>query len=303
MIKKVFITGISGFIGKHLCDELSDRGIDFFGVSKNSNRFPHPAITKDISILDKDSLREALEEYQPDAIVHLAAIASATHEDAASIYEVNVCGSENLLKAAKAVCPKGTPVLLASTAGVYGNQDYEFYDEELQFSPVNHYSYSKMVMEILCNNFCEYLNIKIVRPFNIIGTGQNQSFVIPKLVKAFASKSPRIPLGNMDAVRDYTDVKLCVYSILEFLCEEKSRYQILNICSGVGNSVKDAFEILTELTGFRPKIDITSNIVRENEVWRLVGSNKRLSELIGSKYEAPDLRTILKQLLENEGVK
>ena len=299
-MKRVFVTGISGFIGLHLCKVLLQQGIDFFGISNNIANFPYPQKIKKVSILNATELKEILMWYRPDTIIHLAAIASAVYEDIALIYSVNVCGSENLLEAVKSACPEGTTVLLASTAGVYGNQQQSFYDEELPFNPVNHYSCSKMVMELLSRNCYTDLNIKIVRPFNIIGIGQNPSFIVPKLVKAFANRQPEIYLGNIDAVRDYTDVKLCVNAIVAFLNAEDIKHHTLNICTGKGHSVKDVFENLVHITGFRPKVNISSSIIRENDVWRLVGCNKRLIELIGKARPIPDLRTILESMLINE---
>lgn len=279
MYRKVLITGASGFIGRHLMKEFGKIGIEAFGIDNVS--IPKLNV-RECSILDYDSIVSILDEFRPDAIVHLAAIALATYENILEIYNVNVCGSENLLKATDAVCGKGTKVILVSTAGVYGNQNKEFYDETLPFSPENHYSYSKMVVELLSKQYND-LDIRIVRPFNIIGVGQRSVFLIPKLVEHFAYRKPELRIGNLTPERDYVDIHFCTKVLTELTKRNDLKHNIYNICSGVGHSVQNVIDILTKYCDFCPEIIVDERFIRKNEVWRMVGNPDRLSELLGGE--------------------
>ena len=238
-----------------------------------------------------------METFRPDVVIHLAAIASPVHQNVSEVYNANVVGSENLLSVAKSHLPAGTRVILASTAGVYGNQQVKFLSEDMPFNPVNHYSYSKMVMEFLSRQYNDVLDICIIRPFNIIGAGQKENFFIPKLVKHFSQRTPEIFLGNLNAVRDYVSVELCAKSIMALVKADGPVPPVLNICSGIGHSCKDIVHILERLTGHHPKIHSTSEFARNNEIWRLVGDPTRLKNMIDGKYAIESTEEILKAML------
>jgi nucleoside-diphosphate-sugar epimerase len=117
------------------------------------------------------------------------------------------------------------------------------------------------------------------------------------LVKHFARRTPAIELGNMDSVRDYVNVEYCV-SVIERLLDAETPPQVLNICSGVPHSGQDVFRILSELTGHSPKILTTETFVRPNEVWRMVGCDKRLQAFMaGSGAAVKSLEAVLRELL------
>jgi nucleoside-diphosphate-sugar epimerase len=280
--KHVLITGASGFIGSYIIKELIHRGISFTAADKvmEKNIDIPEELCKLLNIGDKEAIINLLNQVKPDIVLHLAAIALVTHKSRSEIYDVNVCGTENLLEAVKQTCPQDTRVVLISTAGVYGNQKAKYYDELLPFRPVNHYSYSKMIMEILSGLYNDYMDIKIVRPFNIIGTGQSQSFFIPKLLHAFAVRQPVLSLGNLSSERDYVEASFIANVLAEMMLSDKLPHKIYNICTGIANTGHDIINILKEITGFEPKIEISDKYVRTNEVWRLVGCPDRLNEFL-----------------------
>jgi len=289
---RVFVTGGSGFIGHYLINELKERGAKVLGTSIEKQRqdlIPVP-------LSDKEKLVHVLEEFRPDWIVHLAAIALVTHGDIKQIYAVNVLGSENLFEAVLASKIKRPTMLLASTAGVYGNQNVEFLSEDLAYQPSNHYSYSKMVMEMLAKQYADDLKIHIVRPFNIIGTGQAESFLIPKIVRHFVDRAPELKLGNINTVRDYVDVHRCAWMLAELMSKDHEDPFTVNLCSGRGWTGYDVLDCLTEISGYRPGIEVSDSFVRKNEVWRLVGDNRRLHDLLQANPYLPDLRQILESM-------
>lgn len=299
MKKRVLVTGGNGFIGTHLCKKLQERNYDFRVLTQKKTAFFAPEKIIVIDLLDAEGIKEILCEYKPDAIVHLAAIASPAFSDSGILYRINVCGTENLLQAAKAYLPEHTKLILISTAGVYGNQNVRFLHEDLSFNPVNHYSFSKMIVEYLSRQYTDWLDIQIVRPFNIIGVGQMPTFLIPKLVDCFRERVPVLKMGNMDAIRDYVSVDFCTEVLIDLMESESIICPAINICSGKGYSCREIVEILEEMTGHYPQIQTSPELVRTNEIWRLVGDTSRLYTFTQEKYKSLELRSIIEQMLES----
>lgn len=295
MSDRILITGGGGFIGRYLCRECDRQGIDYCVLKTPEEEYSGKAVyTADIR--DRDALRAAIRDLRPDAVIHLAAIASAVHSDVTEIYDVNVRGTENLLEAARDGMAQGARLVLVSTAGVYGNQQAPLLTEDLPFNPANHYSFSKMVTEILSRQYTDELDIHIVRPFNIVGSGQNKQFLIPKLVEHYARRSPQIKLGNLDPKRDYVSVEFCAQVMLELALSKTSQPDVVNVCSGTGHSCRQVLELLTELTGHEPEVLSTAEFSRKNEVWSLVGSTERLRQVMGARETGP-LRLVLEEML------
>lgn len=295
-IQKILITGGNGFIGHYLCEECGRQGLDYLAL-----RVSAPVDVQhehQVDILDSEGLKKVLRQFQPDVVIHLAAIASPVHRDISEVYRINVGGTENLLNAASEVLEPGSRMILTSTAGVYGNQPTEQLDEGLPLHPVNHYSYSKMITELLSSQYEDKLDIHIVRPFNIIGHGQNESFFIPKLISHFVNRVPEIQLGNLASVRDYVPVEFCAKVLLKLaLAEGGDVPHILNICTGEGNSCQQVIELLEELTGHQPEIRSTAMYARKNEIWRLVGNPGHLNALMGNERKNGSLRSILEKMI------
>ena len=295
--KKILITGASGFIGKYVLKKIKDNDLDFLAIDTQKVLDVSSENQRVISLLDKENLGKVIKSYKPNVIVHLAAIALVTHDNVGEIYNVNVQGTENLLEVAQEYCDKGTRVILASTAGVYGNQKVEKYKEDLPYNPANNYSYSKMITEYLGKRYKDDLEIVTIRPFNIIGVGQSENFLIPKLVEHFANRKEKLSVGNISSFRDYVDVEYCAEVIMELVLREKIDFDILNICSGIPTSGEMILQLLQEMTSFKPEIEISKNFVRKNEVWRMIGDTTRLSEFMNGK-KSQSVKDILLKMLD-----
>ena len=296
--KRVLITGASGFIGQFVLKEIAKHeDIDFFTI--DTRKIADVNIEKQelVSLLDKEKLMEIIKKYKPNVIIHLAAIALVTHDNIGEIYNVNVQGTENLLEAVQEYCDNRTRVVLASTAGVYGNQEVDKYREDLPYNPANNYSYSKMITEYLGKRYKDNLEIVTIRPFNIIGVGQSENFLIPKLVEHFANKKEKLSVGNISSFRDYVDVEYCAEVILELIQREKIDFDVLNICSGIPTSGEMVLQLLQEMTSFKPEIEISKNFVRKNEVWRMIGDTTRLSKFMNGK-KSQSVKDILLKMLD-----
>lgn len=289
---RVLVTGGNSFIGAHLLAELRQSGHEIFATIRSQHERPPlvevPLYTAPLT--DPAAWVTVMKAVRPDCVIHLAAVALVTHADQAELYATNVIGTEYVLKAIGEVPGLRPQVILASTAGVYGNQKPLFLDETLPPRPANHYALSKLAMEYLARQYADLYPIRIIRPFNVVGPGQSDTFLVPKLVKHFVQRAREIPLGNVKPERDYIDVRDFVAVLGRLIEHTPSALDVVNICSGVGTSVEQVVSWLAELTHHRPEIIVNPAFVRKNEVWRMVGDNHKVLELVKYKlrYTARD---------------
>ncbi len=188
-------------------------------------------------------------------------------------------------------------MLLASSANVYGNAGQELIDESIPPAPVNDYAVSKLSMEFVSQLWRERLPIVVVRPFNYTGVGQSVNFLLPKIVANFRARENVLELGNLDVIRDFSDVRTVV-SKYEKLLDGTFSGETFNVCSGVGYSLRDILATMEELTDHRPEIRVNPNFVRANEVRKLIGNGSKLRNAIGELSSIP-LRETLKWMLES----
>jgi nucleoside-diphosphate-sugar epimerase len=267
---RVLVTGLRSFTGPYLARALAQAGHEVHGADEAAG----------FDLRQPASLESTLAAVQPDYVVHLAALSAVTHANAAELYAVNTVGTANLLEAIAQAAPRVRKVLLASSANVYGNSDADPIDEQVPPAPVNHYACSKLAMEFIARTWFERLPILIVRPFNYTGPGQHENFLVPKLVAHYAQRRPLLELGNIEVERDFSDVRMVADAYARLLGAEASG-TVVNVCSGVGRSLRSVLEQLQAITGHAPQLQVAEHLVRRAEVHRLVGSNQRLRGLIG----------------------
>jgi nucleoside-diphosphate-sugar epimerase len=212
----------------------------------------------------------------------LAGISFVPHSDVRQIYDVNLFGTLNILDALSELKLTPGKVVIASSANVYGNPQVEMIDENVQPEPVNHYANSKLAMEFMARAYFDRLRILITRPFNYTGVGQGGQFLIPKIVAHFKERKKEIELGNLDIVRDFSDVRF-VSDIYKRLMECDNASEIVNVCSGRGISLQEIIGKMREMTGHSIKTVKNLEFVRKNEVKTLVGSNRKLFSLLGDQ--------------------
>jgi len=282
---KVLVTAGNSFIGMHLLAALRLAGHEVIATVRSDHEkvVPHDVPIRVAPLNDPGSWVKVMREVRPDCVIHLAAVALVTHADQAELYATNVIGTENVLKAIDEVGDLKPHLILASTAGVYGNQPTPLLHEALPMRPANHYALSKLAMEYLAQPYAERYPIRIIRPFNVVGPGQSDTFLVTKLVKHFAAHAAEIPLGNVKPERDYIDVRDFITVVARLVDLVPQSIDVVNICSGVGTSVEQVVEWLGELTGHHPRITVNPQFVRKNEVWRMVGDNRKVLDLV--KYQ------------------
>ncbi|WP_176050572.1 NAD-dependent epimerase/dehydratase family protein [Burkholderia sp. BCC1644] len=292
---RILITGIAGFTARHLVEALLGAGHEVCGIAHR------PVQSADVrthvcDLLDKPKLTDILVEERPDAIVHLAAIAFVAHGDVNAIYQTNVIGTRTLLDAVAASGCSPRALLVASSANVYGNAGVEVIDESVSALPANDYAVSKLAMEYVAHLWEDRLPITIVRPFNYTGVGQGVNFLLPKIASHFRNRASVIELGNLDVVRDFSDVRTVVNAYTRLL-DGHFAGQTFNVCSGNGSTLQDVLEIMSDLAGYRPEIRVNPSFVRANEVRKLIGSKVKLEQAIGP-LEAIPLRDTLRWMLD-----
>lgn len=285
-VAKALITGINGFTGRHLTAELRAAGYVVVGLGTSAKATRNNQEIYHCDLTDRAVVAEIVKRVVPDVVVHLAAISFAAHGDVDAIYRVNLLGARNLLEA---ICDGGgkpRAILLASSANIYGNALVDVIDESVLAAPANDYAVAKLAMEYMACLWADRLPITIVRPFNYTGVGQSEAFLLPKIVSHFRRRAPVIELGNLEVVRDFSDVRSVVRSYRRLLeCETSG--EIFNICSGIGHSLEQVLGIMRDLSGHFPEVSVNQTYVRANEIKKLIGSKAKLEARIGPLENIP----------------
>ncbi|MDQ2992010.1 MAG: GDP-mannose 4,6-dehydratase [Candidatus Eremiobacteraeota bacterium] len=244
---RALVTGASGFVGRHLCAALVEAGWDVVaaGASHESEGY------LPIDLRDEQTLRAALDIAQPDVVFHLAAIAAVPDAlaDPLGVYDVNVLGTARLAHAMRTYRDDGgnpLRIVFASSADVYGRREPHEYPllETLAPQPENPYSASKAAAEaILLGEARSFgLDVTIARAFNHIGPGQSDRFAIAsfaaQLAKIAEGGSPVMLVGNLEAKRDFLDVRDVVAAYVA-LATGGASGEIYNVSSGTAISMRE----------------------------------------------------------------
>jgi nucleoside-diphosphate-sugar epimerase len=283
------ITGIAGFTGRYLAQDLLARGYRIAGLDRTAGEpvvDALPAATERLAVyrcdlLDRAGLIRTVRLVAPDVVVNLAAISFVAHGDAEAIYRINVAGARNLLEALSSLQKKPSAVLLASSANIYGNSTVSPIDESVPPNPANDYAVSKLAMEYMARLWMDRLPIIIVRPFNYTGVGQAPRFLLPKIVGHFRRGEKVIELGNLDVERDFSDVRFVSRAYCELL-QKAPAGQIFNVCSGNVHSLKRILAMMAKIARYEIEVRVNPVFVRDHEVKRLAGSPKKLAAGVGA---------------------
>ena len=274
MNKKVLITGIDGFTGPYIEKVLLDKGYTVYGTVHGNDASEH---RMPCDVTDPSQVAAVIENIQPAYVIHLAAVSFVPHGNPMDFYNVNVIGTENILKSVENNCPGIKKLVIASSANVYGNADDQPVHEEQCPAPLNHYAASKLAMEHLVRTYFDRLPVLITRPFNYTGIGQPHHFVIPKIVKHVKDREPVIELGNMDVRRDVTDVR-DVADAYVTLMESGMGSDTVNICTGRTYSITEIFEMACSIGGHRPEPRVNPHFQRKKDIPVLLGDGSKLQQ-------------------------
>jgi len=305
---KVFISGATGFVGRHLIDLLSSPEYEIYGTS-----FPEKPEAgtgeKNIFYLDIRSEKEvfeAIKRTQPDWVFHLAAVSNVklSWEKRRETLETNLMGTFYIFEAVRKFSPQAR-VLFVSSSDVYGvlSPNEKTLKEEDSSHVVNPYAFTKVSGEILSEFYAqiENLAIVIVRPFPHTGPGQSPDFVcsdwayqIARIEKGLAE--PVIKVGNLSVKRDFIDVRDAVRAYV-LLMEKGRRGEVYNVCSGKAVSLKEILSIFLSFSLQKIEDQVDSRKFRKADIPLLLGDNQKIREETSWKPEIP-LKQSLHDLLE-----
>ncbi|MCZ7529188.1 MAG: GDP-mannose 4,6-dehydratase [Acidimicrobiia bacterium] len=268
---RTLITGSGGFVGRHLIEHLRTEGDDVVGVDVSSG----------VDVTDPDAVRRAVGDARPDVIYHLAALShiGESFADPAEVLRVNAGGTLTVLRAAVDLGVER--VLVVASADAYGVHDGPI-DEDVPLRPVTPYGASKAAADLLALQtwLGDGLATIRVRAFNHTGPGQPDRFVVPalarRIAKAESDGSTELRVGNLDAERDFLDVRdvVAAYRLLAVHGDSGAAY---NVCSGVARTVRSIAERLVAMSNGDPELVIDPDLVRPVEVPRMVGNPGRLA--------------------------
>ena len=282
---RAMVTGINGFVGNYLIQELQEKGYLVSGIGIGP--YEHPGVQyKEVNIMDRVELAEAMEELNPDCVFHLAGIASVSNSwrDPKTSIEVNVIGTINLLEALKGRTVQS--IVYIGSSEIYGPGRHvgEKFSETTSPNPQNPYATSKYAAERIALQLGQAFKLPVIltRPFNHIGVGQNQGFVVPDFSRQIIEASRRaesIRVGRLDVYRDFTDVRDIVRAY-RLLAEKGQAGETYNICSGEGRKISDILELMRANYG-NLKVEVDQSKIRPVENVYSVGNNSKLRAAVG----------------------
>lgn len=306
---KVLITGITGFVGEYLTKYLlhKDSNIQIAGTVFDSADLNDTDRVKYYAcdIQDKERVGAMISEYQPDQVYHLAAIASAADEDNTKIFDINVQGTLNLLEELEK-SKKKVRIILASTGYAYGstpNDSLYLFKETDKVNPMGPYAESKQEMEEKSKKYFNSKNLEIfiTRAFNHTGPGQTTAFAVPSFCEQIAKiekgvLKPTISVGNLEAVRDFADVRDVIKAYVGIMDNGQSG-EIYNIASGKGYTIQEVLDKLLTLSDKNIKIEKDLNRMRKSDLVVSIGSYEKLNKLCGWQPEI-EIDNTLKDTLD-----
>jgi GDP-4-dehydro-6-deoxy-D-mannose reductase len=262
---RILVTGAGGFVGPRLIASLSERFPDALLVGTYF-KDGEPGDLK-LDICDRDAVDRAVVELAPDGVIHLAAISQVqeAQQAARATFAVNLGGTMNIAEAMCRHVPQAR-LLLVSSSEVYGNSFLTArgpVDEGMVLDPINAYAASKAAAELFVGQLTRrgFPAIRL-RPFNHIGPGQSDRFVVASFVAQIVNiesgcQEPVLRVGNLDARRDFLDVRDVVSAYVEALASEKlDEGMVLNIASGKTRRIGDILESLLKLAKVPVKVII-----------------------------------------------
>lgn len=300
---KVLITGVTGFAGSHLAEHWLKNGAEVHGTIRwrSDMRNIEGILAEDClhncDIRDAFSVAKTIGEVKPDIIHHLAAqsFVLESWRAPAETLATNIVGTLNILEAAR---QHPCVVHIAGSSEEYGNAGVEQIDEDTPLEPISPYGVSKVAADMLGWQYAKSYKMPVVitRAFNHTGPRRGEVFVTSSFAKQIAEiaagkRDPVISHGNLNAIRDWTDVRDIVrgyaYAVSAIRNNDKSSPQRFVLCSGVGRSVKSLLDNLVGISGQDIVTEQDPDRMRPSDIMSLVGNNKRAALELGWEPKIP----------------
>ena len=312
---RALITGITGFAGSHLAEYIlaEQPGVEVFGTFRWRSRMDNVEhLDKHIKLVEADlrdytSMHRALEITRPDYIFHLAAqsfVPSSWNAPNDTIV-TNVTGQTNLFEAIRIL--KLDPVVqLACSSEQYGLvlPDEVPIKETNPLRPLSPYAVSKVAQDYLGYQYFQSYGLKVIRTrgFNHTGPRRGQVFVTSNFCSQVAAielglQEPVIRVGNVEAIRDFTDVRDMVRAY--WLAVTKGTPgEVYNIASGRGIRIREMLDRLLALSRVEVKVEVDPDRLRPSDVEILIGDSSKFRADTGWEPRIPFEQT-LRDLLDH----
>ena len=314
-MKKVLITGASGFAGFHLIEYLlSQKKFELTGACHSEENFNDSPLKEKIQwikadLTDAENTFNLITKTSPDYIFHLAA-ASAPFESFKNpvlTFQTNVTSQINILEAVLLCHSRegGNPalnprLLIVSSSEVYGGPESSQMpiDEHTPLNPSSPYAVSKIAQDYLGLQYFNSYKLECirVRPFNHAGPYQKENFVVSAFAKQIAEiekgkKEPQMLVGNLDSKRDFTDVRDIVRAYY-LLIEKGIPGEVYNLGSGKNYSIKEILDTLLSFSSKKISVITDPQKFRAADTPDIVCDNKKLIELTGWQPEISLKKTL-----------
>jgi GDP-4-dehydro-6-deoxy-D-mannose reductase len=264
---RALVTGAAGFVGRHLTKHLLARGHEVAGLVHPTDGGPGLLGERveifSLDILDDALLSESVSRFAPDAVFHLAAYSNpeGSWKQARRTLEINVIGTHNLLAAAAATGKK-IRMLLVGSAQQYGQvppEDQPIREDNEQ-RPLTPYAVSKTSQEYLGRRmfWTGELPVFMTRSFNHTGPGQADSYACSSFARQVVEvengvREPVIRVGNLEARRDFTDVRDVVAAYSDIV-ERGRAGTVYNVCRGEAVSIREVLDRLVAASRTRVEV-------------------------------------------------
>jgi GDP-4-dehydro-6-deoxy-D-mannose reductase len=300
------ITGITGFVGSHLAEYLLEQGVEVYGTARWRSKLDNIRHIKNkIRLIEADmrdahSLEMTLEDAKPDYVFHLAgqSFVPMSWRAPADTIETNVVGTIHLFEAIRK--SKLTPVVLvAGSSEEYGMvyRDELPIKETNQLRPLSPYGVSKVAQDKLGYQYYKSYNLKIVvtRAFNHTGPRRGEVFVTSDFARQIAEiekgKEPIIYVGNLNAQRDFSDVRDIVRAY--WIASQKCEFgEVYNICSGKARTIKEVLSLLLSMTNENIEVRQDLSKMRPSDVEILQGDCSKFKQRTGWNPNIPFEKTM-----------
>ncbi|MGC9962520.1 MAG: GDP-mannose 4,6-dehydratase [Acidimicrobiales bacterium] len=284
---RAYVTGGSGFVGGWLRAHLEDHGDEVLLAGD------------ELDVTDGDAISADIVAAAPEVVYHLAALADVARswEDPVRTFEVNAVGTLRVLEAARR-CSLPPVVIVVSSAEVYGRTvGTEPLREQSELRPVSPYAASKVAAEYLAMQAWLGRGVRAVRvrPFNHVGAGQSAEFVVSALARRVAQAELAgggvVPVGNLGAARDFSDVRDVVraYRLLAeaALSDETVAGEAYNVATGRATTVEEVAQRLCALVDTPVELVVDPALFRPVDVPVLFGDASRLRSVTGWEPQVP----------------
>lgn len=307
-MKKALIIGAAGFVGNYLIDHIQKNCIWSITVTKMKHEeiYNTGIEIRDLNILNYEEVEALITEVKPDYIFHLAAQSSValSWEKPGLTVDVNIKGALNVLDCIRK-SDYNPAILLIGSGEEYGHVKKEEIPigEDNTLRPGNIYAVTKacqnMIGSIYANAYG--MNVMMVRAFNHIGPNQTPVFVVPDFCKQIVEiekgiRDPILRVGNLDARRDFTDVRDVVRAYV-LLIEKGAPGEVYNIGSGQSVSIKEILNKIISLSMTSVSVEVDPDKLRPIDVPIIEADITKLEECTGWSPNIP-LVTTLKETLE-----